>query len=121
MCVCVCVCVCEASGKGGGGAKSQWGQGRTNSAAEMLPNTSCSLGGEGGVSVVTSNDGLALCARHDAGTTSRSGEALAGRAVAAPTCGPASAAFLALAADGGRARPSHAESVLAPTFLVSSA
>ena len=111
----------------GGGSGPQWGagspaplcqQGSRNVAENILqPQCGCPLwGGGGGFSVVAGRGGLALRARRDAGTLSRSGEGACrasrrGSSLRARCEGLSGAGS---AADAGLARPSHAESALAP-------
>ena len=119
---------------GGGGSGPQWGRGRlppcASRAAEMLQKTSCSPSaavpcgeGGGGSSVTAGRGGLALRARRDAGTTSRSGEGACrasrrGSNLRARCEGLSGAGS---AADAGLARPSHAESALAPAWRAAGA
>ena len=95
----------------------------------MLQKTSCSPnaavpGGEGGgLSGAAGRGGLALRARRDAGTTSRSGEGASrasrrGSSLRAHCEGLSGAGS---AADAGLARPSHAESALAPAWRAAGA
>ena len=95
-------------------------QGSRNAAENILqPQCGCPWWGrEGGSSVAAGRGGLALRARRDTGTTSRSGEGACrasrrGSSLRARCEGLSGAGS---AADAGLARPSHAESALAPAW-----
>ena len=91
----------------------------------MLQKTSCSPGaavpcgeGWGGPFVAAGRGGLALRARRDAGTTSRSGEGAcrASRRGSGLRERCEGLSVAGSAANAGLARPSHAESALAPAW-----